>query len=426
MRVLILGGNGFIGATVARMLVGHGHSVTALARETKVAMRRNPDIDWVRADIANLSRPEDWRPLLSGIDAVVNCAGVLQDGARDDVAAVQLTAMTALYEAAPPSLCMFVQISARIDGVAAENPFFATKRRADAALTTSGLPFVILRPAVVVGRTAHGGSALLRALAAFPLVTPLVFGQSRMQFVSLDDVVEAVREALDGTIPAGSDLDLATPETLSLAEAVSLHRRWLGLPPSRILNLPGFCARLAAGAADFLGHLGWRSPLRSTALEVAAGGVSGHSAGYSRKLAALDATLAKHPAGLQELWFARLYLLKPVIFATLCLFWLLSGIIALLRFDASTAHLVDAGAPVAIAPAITLATSLADIALGVGIAFRRYAHLALKGMVGLSLAYLAVATALSPALWADPLGALVKVLPSIALAFVALAILDER
>ncbi|WP_406872122.1 SDR family oxidoreductase [Aminobacter sp. P9b] len=426
MRVLILGGNGFVGAAVARSLAARGFSIVALARDTKVASRRYPDFGWVQADIASLSRPEDWRFLLSGIDAVVNCAGALQDGPRDNVAALQYVAMKALYQAAAPSLRMFVQISARTDGVASENPFLASKRQADAALEASGLPFVILRPAVIVGRAAYGGSALLRALAAFPLATPLVLGQSPMQFVSLDDVAETVFDALSGNIPIGSDLDLAAPQTLSLADAVAIHRRWLGLAPARTLDLPGVFARLTAHAADMLGRLGWRSPLRSTALEVAAGGVIGHAVDLGRRFGSLDETLSANPAGVQDLWFARLYLLKPLTFAALCLFWLLSGIVALLRFDASSAHLVSAGAPAAIAPAITLVTSLADIALGLGVAYRRYAGLALKGMIALSLAYLATATVLSSHLWTDPLGPLVKVLPSIVLALVALAILDER
>ena len=37
--------------------------------------------------------------MLQGIDAVVNCVGVLQDGARDDVRRVQVEATTALFAA---------------------------------------------------------------------------------------------------------------------------------------------------------------------------------------------------------------------------------------------------------------------------------------------------------------------------------------
>ena len=75
---------------------------------------------------------------------------------------------------------------------------------------------------------------------------------------------------------------------------------------------------------------------------------------------------------------------------------------------------------------LTLLTSLLDIALGIGVVIRRHAALALNLMIAVSLAYLAGATLLEPSLWFDPLGPLVKVLPSISLALVGRAILDER
>ena len=180
------------------------------------------------------------------------------------------------------------------------------------------------------------------------------------------------------------------------------------------------------GSADVLGHLGWRSPLRSTALVAAAGGVAGHDAPAERRLATLEETLAANPAGVQDLWFARLYLLKPVIYATLCLFWILSGLIALARFDVSAGLLTAAGVAPKTAAILTVATSLLDIGLGVAVAVRRVAAPTLKIMIAVSMAYLAAATVLTPALWADPLGPLVKVLPSIALALAALAIYEER
>jgi uncharacterized protein YbjT (DUF2867 family) len=422
MQVLILGGNGFIGSTVARVLARRGHAVVALARPGAVRRSMQPDIEWTEADLSGLSDASDWRPLLAGVDAVINCAGALQDGARDDVTAVQRDAMKALYEAGPH---LVVQISARTDGPASATTFLATKRQADAALAASGVPHVILRPAVVIGRNAHGGSALLRALAAFPLVTPLVHGEAKMRFVALDDVAQAVLDALEGDIAPGSDIDLAAEPAMTLAEAVATHRRWLSFPPSRAVRVPGFVALGVSWLADLLGHLGWRSPLRSTALAAAAGGVTGQ-APSGRRLATLEETLAANPAGVQDLWFARLYLLKPVLYGVLSLFWLLSGLIALARFEASAALLTSAGASPQIAAILTIATALLDIVLGLAVVVRRFAQAALVAMIAASLAYLAAATALAPALWADPLGPLVKVLPSIALVLATLAIHEER
>jgi uncharacterized protein YbjT (DUF2867 family) len=423
MNVLVLGASGLIGQALTQGLIARGYAVTALARAISVPSRRMPNARWVKADLRNISSPQDWAVLLSGVDVVVNCAGALQDGARDDVKAVQDDAMRALYLAANKST-LIVQISAHTDGAGADLPFLVTKRAADEALAKAGLPFVILRPAIVIGRNAYGGSALLRALAAIPYCSPLSSPSSPMRFIALTDLIGAVSDAIEGVIAPGSDIELAGPGTFSLAEAVARHRQWLGLGPVRPLTIPQGLARLVGRAADGLGRLGWRSPLRSTALIVAKGGIANPLATQSGR--SLDAALNANPAGIADLWFARLYLLKPIVIGVLSFFWLASGAIALLRFDASVAQLAAGGFGPTIASATTLLTSCADLALGALVLVRRHSAVALKGMLILSLAYLGAATILTPSLWLDLLGPLVKVLPASVLALVALAILDER
>lgn len=58
--------------------------------------------------------------------------------------------------------------------------------------------------------------------------------------------------------------------------------------------------------------------------------------------------------------------------------------------------------------------------------FWPWTRAALIGMLCLTLVYLLAATVTEPALWLDPLGPLVKVLPSLLLTLATLAILDER
>ena len=321
-----------------------------------------------------------------------------------------------------------VQISARTDGIAAATEFLATKRLADEALTRSGVPFVILRPALVIGRNCYGGSSLLRALAAFPLVTPLVNANSPIEVAALDDVTLAVIHALENGIPTGSDLHVAAPQIFTLAQIVARHRAWLGLPAASVLPVPMFAASAVSRLADWLGWLGWRSPLRSTAMLSASGGITSAAGNVNLPFTprSLDETLDTQPAGAQDLWFARLYLLKPLIIGTLSLFWIVSGVMSLALFKASSAHLAEVGVSSAGAILLTLATSLADIGLGLAAAARRTVRPALLGMIGLSMCYLATASILEPSLWLDPLGVLVKVVPQIVLAVVALAIVEER
>lgn len=428
MRVLILGGNGLIGSAVTRAVTQRGHEAVAIGRDIAAASRRMPGVDWRKADIARLADAEAWRPLLEGMDAVVNCAGALQDGARDDVRALQETAMLALYQASARSgIKLVVQISAHTDGTAATTDFLATKRIADEALVRSGVAFVILRPALVIGRNSYGGSSLLRALAAFPFVTPLVNAEVAIEITALDDVALAVTQALEGEIPAGSDLSIAEPQSYTLAELIARHRAWLGLPAASAVAIPMFAASAVSRLADWLGWLGWRSPLRSTAMLAVAGGVTlAGDATLPFRPRTLDEVLHADPAGVQDLWFARLYLLKPLIIGTLSLFWAISGVMSLARFDVSSAQLTQTGMSPVMALLLTLVTSLADVGLGLAAAFRRTVRPALLGMIGLSLCYLATASVLQPSLWLDPLGVLVKVIPQIVLAIVALAIVEER
>ena len=82
MRVLVTGGYGLIGSACLARLRRDGHALVGAGRSIAEARRRFSYARWIEADFARLANAEAWRPLLDGIDAVVNCAGVLQDGAR--------------------------------------------------------------------------------------------------------------------------------------------------------------------------------------------------------------------------------------------------------------------------------------------------------------------------------------------------------
>jgi hypothetical protein len=71
-------------------------------------------------------------------------------------------------------------------------------------------------------------------------------------------------------------------------------------------------------------------------------------------------------------------------------------------------------------------TSLMDISIGVLIAFRRTCGVGLVAGTCVSLGYMLGTAVLTPDLWIEPLGALVKTGPAIVLMLVALMMLDNR
>ncbi|WP_245410946.1 SDR family oxidoreductase [Microvirga flavescens] len=427
----MLGAYGLIGLPVSLKLVDAGHCVTGLGRDVARARISYPQVTWNEQDIAYLTDASAWLPFLSDVDAVVNCAGALQDSPRDNLHALQFEAMKALFEACERvGIKQVVQISAVGVSLESNVTFSHTKAQADAALAASNLPWTILRPGLVLAPNAYGGTALLRGLASFPFAIPLLDGQQRVQTVSIDDVAEAVLAAIEGRVRDRTIYDLVESDTHSLQEVILAFRSWLGHPPAPVVKMPSWFGVLTGRLGDLLSYLGWRSPLRTTAILQLGVGVVGDASTWRKegghRLRSLDESLRHLPATVQERWFGRMWLLKPAIIAVLSFFWLASGMIGLVELDSASALLTERGWGREMAMLAVLCGSLIDIVLGAMILVRRFVKAAVSGMIGVTALYLMAATLFTPDIWLDPLGPLIKVIPGAFLALVACALAEER
>lgn len=432
MRILVLGGYGLIGLAIARRLHAAGHEVTGLGRDAAAGPRLFPAIRWRHADIASLQAAADWAPLLAGIDVVVNAAGALQEGARDNLSHIHHTSIVALVAACEAAgNIRIVQISAPGAAASAGTEFMRSKARGDAAVKSSRVPWVVLRPGLAIGPNAYGGSALLRMMAALPLVSVIALADRPVQTIAMSDLTTVVLEAVEGTLPAGSDVDVVEPAAQPLGEVVATLRQWMGLPPVWALwQVPAWIVQPVSLAADALGTLGWRSPLRSTAIRSIEAGVTGDPTPLARlrnaELMTLRQNLETIPAGVQERWFARLFLLMPLCVAVLAAFWLASGVIALWDVERAARVLPAGLMSLDAARTLVVAGAALDILLGLAVLVRATAKVACAGMIATTVAYLVAGSALTPGLWLDPLGPFVKVVPAAMLALVVMALLEER
>ena len=92
------------------------------------------------------------------------------------------------------------------------------------------------------------------------------------------------------------------------------------------------------------------------------------------------------PPTIQDKWFARLFPVKALVIASLVLFWLVSGFIALvISYDAAAGILRSHGFPPSLVAPFTIGTSLMDMTIGVLIAFRRTAAVGLIAGIVASL-----------------------------------------
>lgn len=429
MRILLTGANGFIGSAVLARLKDHGHQVVAV---TRTGSARGLSADRVVAlDIARATHAADWLPHLSGVDAVVNCAGLLQDSPGHSVEGVHLTGADALFAACEQAgVRRVVHLSAI--GVDREQPtaFSRTKADGERALRSRDLDWVILRPSVVVGRSAYGGSALFRGLAALPIL-PVMPGSGPLQIVQLDELVSTIVYFARPETPGRVAFDIAGPERLSFTDVVLAYRRWLGWRSPRIIHVPHWMGPAAFRAGDLAGWLGWRPPIRSTGQREIARGAVGDNAEWRRLTGieprSLARALAAEPASVQERWFAQLYFLKPLGLLVFAAFWIVTGIISLgPGWDIGKALMFEGGVADPLASLAVVGGALTDIAIGLAIAVRRTTRVGLLAALVISVVYTILGTVLVPRLWTEPLGPMLKIFPIMVLALVLLAIHRDR
>ena len=428
--ILVLGASGLIGRFVTDDLRARGFRVVGLARHLSPAQKMSAldlELPILSLDAAALTR------LLRehAVDVVVNCLGVLQDGPGSDTKAVHRDFVVRLLEALSDSGRAIRLVHISIPGTARQDhtAFATTKREAERLIAASHIPHAILRPGFVIAPSAYGGSAMLRAIAAFPLDLPTAEMATPFQPVAVEDIAAtiawlAARDVDDESVKAVS-WDLMQSEPMTMAGVVKQFRFAFGTAGWPRVAMPSFMLDLGAKIGDFANSLGWMPPMRSTAIAELRRGVTGDPSTWIAATGIAPKTLAeavgRHPASIQDKWFARLFLIKALIIASLVAFWVVSGFIALVVSYRAAAGILSAhGFPPALVDPVTIGTSLMDISIGVLIAFRRTAAIGLVAGIVASLGYMAGAAILTPDLWIEPLGALVKTGPAIVLMLVAL------
>jgi uncharacterized protein YbjT (DUF2867 family) len=435
-RILVLGASGLIGRFVTDDLRARGFHAVGIARRFSASQNSSSldlEMPIMSMDSAALAR------LIAdhGIDLVVNCLGVLQDGPGSDTRDVHRDFVERLLRAIRGSgrAIRLVHISIPGSPTGDRAAFSVTKREAERLIAAFGIPFAILRPGFVIAPSAYGGSAMLRALAALPLDLPTKESATPFQPVAVEDIAATIgwlagREGHDESADAVA-WDLMQPQPVTLGKVIEQFRTAFGTTDMPRIALPGFMLDLGAKLGDLASWLGWTPPMRTTAIAELRRGVSGDPKGWMLATGIVPKTLAQavgqRSATIQDKWFARLFLIKALVIASLAVFWSASGFIALvISFDAAAKILSSHGFPPALVEPFTIGTSLMDMAIGVLIAFRRTCAAGLMLGIAASLGYMLGTAMLTPDLWIEPLGALVKTGPAIVLMLVALLTLDNR
>lgn len=402
-----------MGSAIVERLLEAGHRVVACSHGAQ-SFPAHPRLSVRPIELAQMTNASDWAPLLNGVDAVVNCAGILRERRRGEFELIHRQAPLALARACVEAdIAPFIQISAL--GDPEDGEFIASKHRFDEDLQSLRLAAWILRPSVVLSlRGSYGGTSALRGGAALPWMLVLPGdGDQRLQPILLENLAEAVQRAVEDLAGHDTPLPVAGPTIVTVRELLQLIRHWMRLPPARFeLRLPRSIVSALAAVSDRLrlhpmGRTTWRMLER--------GNVAGDEApaaieqALHMQLRPVDEAFRHDASFVQDRWHARLKNLVPLAWLSLVLIWLVSGITGLMApMEQYQPVLSGIGLPEPAQAAAAKATGAFNFLLGLLLALRWRIRLVLWLMLISVLAYTVVLGIGMPSLWLALLGGLVK------------------
>jgi UDP-glucose 4-epimerase len=276
LRVLVTGGQGLLGAAVARRLGEAGADVVATRRRSTSALS---GIDWLIADLTRHEALVDLRPC----DAVVHTAAALPgthqnsdaeananrqidevvfSAARRWHATVVFTSSVAIYgDALPPPEGLSEDEPPRPAGAYAAEKVWAEERGRQLS-ATEGLNFAALRVSAPYGPEQRSRTVLRTFVERAVRGDTLEYwgsGARQQDFIHADDVAAACEAAL---AHKGGTFNVASGNAVSMRELAEIVARAAGLPMTmvRAAGMPdaGEDRRVSYSIARGREILGWK------------------------------------------------------------------------------------------------------------------------------------------------------------------------
>ena len=228
MRITVFGGAGFVGRYIVKRLAAAGAGVRVACRDPERAKFLKPagGVGQVVPVQANLRYPESVRAAVEGVDAVVNCVGVLVSRGPQSFSAIHAAgAGEVAAAAAGAGVRQLVHISA-IGADAESTAAYARSKAAGERAVREAFPdAAILRPSLIIGPEDdffNRFALLARLLPALPLVGG---GFTRFQPAYVGDVADGAVAALDR---AGGVFELGGPKVYSFRQLMELLLEEIG------------------------------------------------------------------------------------------------------------------------------------------------------------------------------------------------------
>jgi NADH dehydrogenase len=235
--VTVFGGTGFLGRRVVRRLRTHGFAVRIATRRPERSSSLFGQVDpHLQAVAADVHDDPTVAAALAGARGAVNAVSLYVERRG---ATFQSVHVAGARRVAAQAKLAGVDRLAHVSGVGSDpgSPSLYVRKRGEGEhAVRDALPgALIVRSTVMIGPDDAFLSALLGLVRRLPVIPLFGRGETRLQPVSVDDVAEAIVQALQREEFSGKTFELAGPrvysyETLLKAVAAEVGRRPVLVP----------------------------------------------------------------------------------------------------------------------------------------------------------------------------------------------------
>ncbi len=248
--VCVLGGTGFVGRHIVRLLCAQGAAVRVATRSQNKARKtlRSLTAEIVVADVHD---PAQLSKLLDGIGTVINLVGILHEEGRETFQRAHVELAIKLIDAARlAKVGRFLQMSALNAAPGALSAYLRTKGEAEVRVRASGLDATIFCPSVIFG-AGDSFLSLFARLAKWAPAIPLACVDAKFQPVWVEDVAQVLVRSLNDPASVGQRYELCGPHVYRLRELVAFAAACRGRHPA-IVPLPKSLGYLQASIMELL------------------------------------------------------------------------------------------------------------------------------------------------------------------------------
>lgn len=421
MKILIIGGTGFIGRSVTGRLLLDGHSVTVGTRDVRTVRNCFPSAKPLFVDMNKMTYHGDWDNITSGIDCIINVAGILQSNTKDSSFAIHTQAPEALLHSARQNgVKKFVHISAITAEPDAETHYAQDKYSFESILKQSeNIDWTILKPSFVYGSGSYGGSSLIRGLSVIPLVAGS--GDYQFQPIHKDDLTEVIVRSVEQY--NGQILDVVGPEVVTVKNIILKTRAWLNMSPRFVIHVPLPIVSVLGKVADIFDM----GAMRSSVIKMMTHGGTGDYNTFFNvtniKPMTMDEAFLKYPSHVQDRWHSKMYFLRLMMPVCFFLLWFVSGVTGLISHPSGSDDMLKSfGLPLWTADLFGIMDLVFALCWLTRFKIKLVSILQLLAVAGYTIGI----SVMEPSLWMEGYGILLKNIPIILLMMVWLAIRDEK